>query len=146
LKIFYFFLIAIQNYITLTQNTNSSLTQNTHSFHSFVRYNNEITLARSKARFADLAAANNKKTKKRRAAAASANPDPDPSVYGEDVTQQHSSSSESEFDETPLGVLLAEPCRPKDDPDASTMKEIESLSVLQLFKAYYTNLKIPQRK
>jgi hypothetical protein len=48
LKIFYFFRIAIQNCITLTQNTNSSLPQNTHSFLSFVRYNNEISLARSR--------------------------------------------------------------------------------------------------
>ena len=48
LEIFYLSLIVIQNCITLTQNTNSSLPQNIHSFLSFVRYNNEISLARSR--------------------------------------------------------------------------------------------------
>ncbi|CAB3983023.1 E3 ubiquitin- ligase MARCH8 isoform X1 [Paramuricea clavata] len=41
----------------------------------------------------------------------------DPSLHGEDVEEQHlSSEGESEVDETPLGVLLAAPRRPKDDP------------------------------
>ena len=93
-------------------------------------------MARAKARFAD--AKNTKKKSKtkntKEAASKETDPESDPSLHGEDMTEQHHSLSESEVDETPLGVLLAELRRPKPDPDSSTMKEIESLPVLQLFK------------
>jgi hypothetical protein len=59
-----------------------------------------------------------------------------------DVTQQQQSSSESEVDETALGVLLAEPRRPKSDPDPATIKEIESLPVLQLFKHHLKDFEV----
>jgi hypothetical protein len=59
----------------------------------------------------------------------------DPSLHDEDIAEQHlSSEAESEVDESPLGLLLAEPRRPKDNPDLPTMREIESLPVLRLFK------------
>jgi hypothetical protein len=50
------------------------------------------------------------------------------------VTRQQQPSSESEVDESPLGVLLAEPQRPKCEQENSTIKEIESLPVIQLFR------------
>ena len=65
---------------------NSSLTQNTHSFHSFVRYNNEITLARAKSRYAEAKDAREEKGKKRKVTKATkkkvrqTNEESDPSV------------------------------------------------------------------
>jgi hypothetical protein len=67
-------------------------------------------------------------------------------LHGEDVTQQQQSSSESEVDETALGVLLAEPRRAKSDPDPATIKEIESLPVLQLFKHHLKDFEGGSRK
>ena len=100
--------------------SNSFLPQNTHSFHSFVRYNNEISLARAKAKHAETIAAK-KKSKKSKKTKKKIQDPVDPSLHGEDVTKRHeelsSSSSESEVDKTPLGVMLAEPRPPKDDPD-----------------------------
>lgn len=75
-------------------------------------------MSRAKARFADAKDAKKKtKTKKIKAAARKeTNRESDPSLHGEDVTEQRYSSSSSKVDETPLGVLLAEPHEPKQDP------------------------------
>ncbi|CAB4041561.1 Hypothetical predicted protein, partial [Paramuricea clavata] len=66
----------------------------------------------------------------------------------EDVTQQHQelSSSESEMDTTPLGLMLVEPCPPKEDPDKGTRKEFESLPALQLFKHHLKDFEGGSRK
>ena len=88
-------------------------------------------MLRAKARFANKAAANSKKTKRRRKREVEA----DPPLHGEDIAEQHlSSESGSEVDGSSLGVLLAEPRQPKDDPDLATRREIESLPVFKLFK------------
>jgi hypothetical protein len=124
-----------------TLTPNHSL-QNTHSFHSFVRYNDEIALARAKARFEDNAAAAKKprKTKNK-----STETQPDPSIHGEDLPPPSSSGSESEGQDTPLAILLSIPRRPKADPDPSMMREIEELPVFQLFQ-HHLNFEGGSRK
>jgi hypothetical protein len=98
---------------------------------------------RAKARFANKTAANRKKTKQRKQREVEA----DPSLHDEDIAEQHlSSEAESEVDESPLGLLLTEPRRPKDNPDLPTMREIESLPVLRLFKHHLKDFAGGSRK
>lgn len=75
----------------------------------------------------------NKKRTKRREKVEKQHADPDPSIHGE-------------VDESPLSVLLADPRRLKDDPDASIMSEIESLPVLQLFSHHLKDFEGGSRK
>ena len=105
-------------------------------------------MSRAKARFADAKDAKKKtKTKKIKAAARKeTNRESDPSLHGEDGTEQRHSSSSSKVDETPLGVLLAEPHEPKQDPAPWTLKKIETLPVLQLFKHHLKDFEGGSRK
>jgi hypothetical protein len=71
----------------------------------------------------------------------------DPSLHGKYVVEQYlTSKGDSEVDETPLGVLLAAPRRPKDDPDLARMREIQSLLVLRLFNHHLKDFEGGSRK
>ena len=93
---------------------------------------------RAKGRAADKSDQSRKEKKKDKKKKQKREVPADPSLHREDVESQQLSSSnlESESDLSPLGVLLADPCRPKDDPDLATTREIESLLVFQLFRHY----------
>jgi hypothetical protein len=109
-----------------------------------------VSLARAKEKHTEEVAAKKKakRVKKRK----TEDTQPDPSLHGEDVTQQHqdslgsSSESSEEIDTTPLGVMLADPRPPKEDPDKGKRKELESLPVLQLFNHHLKDFEGGSRK
>ena len=108
--------------------------------------------SRAQEKHAELLAAKKaqRKERKRRSKSSQQRSNPDPSIHGEDVSKLHelqSDSSESEdIDTTPLGVMLAEPRAPKEDPDKDTRKAFESLPVLQLFKHHLKDFEGGSRK
>ena len=107
-----------------------------------------MSLARAKDKHTEEVAA--KKKAKRIKKRKTQDPQPDPSLHREDVTQQHqellSSSESSEIDTTPLGLMLADPRPPKEDPDKGKRKELESLPVLQLFNHHLKDFEGGWRK
>ena len=105
-----------------------------------------MSLARATEKHSEEVAA---KKKERRVKKRMTKVNPDPSIHGEDVTkeQQDSSSSESsDIDRTPLGLMLADPRPPKQDPGKAKRKELESLPVLQLFNHHLKDFEGGSRK
>ncbi|CAB3984910.1 Neurofilament medium polypeptide [Paramuricea clavata] len=102
------------------------------------RYNKEITLARAKMRHADNLAA--KKTKKKKTSKMT---NADLSLHDKNLSK---ALSEPNIYESPLGALLAQPRRPKADPNLATIKEIESLPILRLFLHHLKDFEGGSRK
>ena len=105
-----------------------------------------MSLARATEKHSEEVAA---KKKERRVKKRMTKVNPDPSIHGEDVTKEHqdsSSSESSDIDRTPLGLMLADPRPPKQDPGKAKRKELESLPVLQLFNHHLKDFEGGSRK